>query len=452
MNILDKYKKIHFIGIGGIGMSAIASVLNKMDKTISGSDLGTNKNTEALSENNIKCFVGHSAEHIDSSMDCIVVTSAIKPFNCELLKAQDLNIPILKRAQMLSLIANDKNAVAVAGSHGKTTTSCYLSELLLKLNLNPSFIVGGVLKSTRSNARLGSDFFVLEADESDSSFHYLENEYSIITNIDDDHVDFYGSFDNLKLAFERFINLNSKNVILNYDDSVIKELNITNPNVISFGQSKECDYVFEILNMKHGVSEFTLNYKNEQNIFKTNITGDYNISNLVSAIIYAIEKNIDLIEIQKNVIQIDGIKRRYDILLKEDNRVIIDDYAHHPTEIEKLIKAIKTDYFDYSLRVFFEPHRFTRTKNFWTEFSNCFELVDELNLLPIYPASEESITGVTSLNLFKDISLVNKNYIDSLDKIKELIKTKSDKKEVILCLGAGPISSVFREVLNVEGV
>lgn len=452
MNILEKYNKIHFIGIGGIGMSAIASVLNKMDKTVSGSDLGANKNTESLIENNIKCFLGHSAQHIDNSIDCVVVTSAIKPFNAELLKAQDLKIPVLKRAQMLALIANDKKAIAVAGSHGKTTTSCYLSELLLKLKLNPSFIVGGVLKKTGSNARLGSDYFVIEADESDSSFHYLQNEYSIITNIDDDHVDFYGSFDNLKLAFEKFININSKNVILNFDDTVIKELNITNPNVISFGQNDNCNYIFNIIKMKHGESEFTLSFEDQVHTFITNITGDYNISNLVSAIIYALEKKIDIIKIQKNVIQIDGIKRRYDILLKEDNRVIIDDYAHHPTEIEKLIKAIKTDYYDYSLIVFFEPHRFTRTKNFWSEFANCFELVDGLNLLPIYPASEDSITGVTSLNLFKDINITNKNYIDSLDNIKELIKIRSNKKEVILCLGAGPISSVFREVLNVEGV
>jgi UDP-N-acetylmuramate--alanine ligase len=452
VNILDKYKKIHFIGIGGIGMSAIASVLNEMGKTISGSDLGVNKNTEILSQKDIQCFIGHSAQNIDKSIDCIVVTSAIKPFNAELLKAQDLNIPVLKRAQMLALISNDKNAVAVAGSHGKTTTSCYLSELLLKLELNPSFIVGGVLKNTGTNARLGSDYFVLEADESDSSFHYLVNEYSIITNIDDDHVDFYGNFDNLKLAFEKFININSKNVILNYDDSVIKELNITNPNVISFGQNDSSDYVFNILKMEHGESEFILKSEGLEHKFKTNITGDYNISNLVSAIIYALEKKIDIVQIQKNVIQIDGIKRRYDILLKEENRVIIDDYAHHPTEIEKLIKAIKTDYFDYSLKVFFEPHRFTRTKNFWNDFVNCFELVDELNLLPIYPASEESIPGVTSLNLFKDIAINNKNYIDSLNQIKELIKTKNTKKEIVLCLGAGPISSVFREVLDVEGV
>lgn len=433
-------------------MSAIAFVLAKMEKNISGSDLNENENTKRLKSFDVNINIGHDEKNISESIDCVVITSAVKEDNPELKKAKALGVPILKRAQMLALISNDKNSVSVAGSHGKTTTSCYLSEMLIKLNENPSFIVGGVLKNTKSNSNYGKNHFVIEADESDSSFHYLNSEYSIITNIDDDHVDFYGSFEKLKNAFKKYATENSKILILNFDDQNVKELIKETSEYISFGQSKDCDYKFKIIKMQFGQTEFSLTFKNENHTLKTNITGDYNISNLVAGIVYLIEKDINLIRIEKIIDSIDGIKRRYDLLYKDESRIIIDDYAHHPTEIDKLINAVKSDYPGYQLRVFFEPHRYTRTRNFWNEFCDCFGASDELNLFPIYAASELPIKDINSKKLFKEIKVENKKYISSLVEIKPIVESINKSKEVLLCLGAGPISASFRNYLGVEGV
>jgi len=451
MNSLSKYKEIHFVGIGGIGMSAIAHVLKKMDIKVSGSDLGVNKNVENLKNIGVIVYQGHSAENIKANTDCVVVTSAVRENNPEVVRAKQRNIPVLRRAQMLSLISNQRNTVAVAGSHGKTTTSCYLAELLQNLDLDPTFMVGGVLKGVDNNAHLGSDLTVIEADESDSSFHYLESKYSIITNIDNDHVDFYGSFEKLKEAFKKFIHDHVDTSIVNFDDQIIKDMITQKSNIISFGSKSDEDYNFKIKKMKFGQSEFLLSFKGEEHLVETNVTGDYNISNLVGAIAYALEHGCDIEKVKKAVKHLSGIKRRYDVLYKSEKRVIIDDYAHHPTEIEKLISAVKMDYPGYKLKVFFEPHRFTRTKNFWDEFTVCFKQSDEFYLFPIYPASEDEIKGINSKVLLKDIINKDKSFISSLDEIPRLLE-EQDGQEVVLSLGAGPISAKFREVLNVGGI
>ena len=451
MNSLISYKEIHFVGIGGIGMSAIAHVLKEMGIKVSGSDLGINKNIESLKKIGVVVYQGHSAENIKANTDCVVVTSAVRENNPEVTRARQRNIPVLKRAQMLSMITNQRNTVAVAGSHGKTTTSCYLAELLQSLELNPTFIVGGVLKSIDNNAQLGGDLTVVEADESDSSFHYLKSKYSIITNIDNDHVDFYGSFEKLKEAFKKFIHEHVDTSIVNFDDQIIKDMITKKSKVISFGSKSGEDYNFKIKKMKFGQSEFLLSFKGKEHLIETNVTGDYNISNLVGAIAYAIEQGCDIEKIKTATKKLSGIKRRYDILYKSENRVIIDDYAHHPTEIEKLINAVRMDYPGYKLRVFFEPHRFTRTKNFWDEFTVCFKQSDEFYLFPIYPASEDQIKGISSKILLKDIINKEKSYVASLDEIPHLLE-EHDGQEVVLSLGAGPISAKFREVLSVGGI
>lgn len=451
MSIL-KFEHFHFIGVGGIGMSAIAHLLLSSGKKVSGSDLVSNKNVENLIELGLNFKLGHARENIESSSQVVIITSAIRSSNPEYQQARDLNIKVLKRAQMLAELSNKSNTVAVAGSHGKTTTSCYLSEILINLNLKPSFALGGVLKKTKTNAMLGDGIFVIEADESDSSFHFFKSQYSIITNIDNDHVDFYGSFDELKKAFVTFMNENTKKSILNFDDRIVRDLAKSVENKISYGQKGDEDYVFSIKKMKFGKSSFVLNYLDKEVVFDTNITGDYNISNLVSTIVYLIESSIDIQKIKLSVKEIEGIKRRYDILYKTEDKVIIDDYAHHPTEIEKLINAISLDYPGFKVKTFFEPHRYTRTKNFWLEFTRCFSQTDELYLLPIYAASEDSIDGISSKRLIKDIMNSNKSYLNSLGEIEKMIDFDSAEKEVIISLGAGPISKEFRRILDAENI
>ncbi|MCT4642514.1 MAG: UDP-N-acetylmuramate--L-alanine ligase [Bacteriovoracaceae bacterium] len=449
-------KKIHFIGIGGIGMSAIAKVLIKMGNTISGSDRVLNANTDELKALGANIFENHCESHLGDDVDYLVYNSAIRDNNPEFIKAKKLNIEILKRAQMLSRIIPQNKGIAVAGSHGKTTTACYLSELLYKLDESPSFIVGGIVKEVKTNGHKGSsEHFVIEADESDASFLFFNTLYSIVTNIDNDHLDNYGGREKLEQTFIKYINENSIITILNMDDPGIQKINddINKKNIIRYSSHKDkYDVFFEIKSMYEGVSDFSLSYKNNKYNFVTNVLGEHNINNLISAVIYLLENGICEKKIQTVIKNITGIRRRFDKLVETKDFLVIDDYAHHPTEIKCVIDSIKKSYPNKKLIAFFEPHRFTRTKNFWDEFSYCFEGTDNFYLLPIYDASEDPIEGITSKRLFEDITNTNKEYLASLSAIKENLTKYEKNGNIILSLGAGPISKEFRTIYNASAI
>ncbi len=452
---INKTTKIHFIGIGGIGMSAIAQILCEMGYQVSGSDKSLSSLTENLSKLGVKVFESHSANHM-LDVDMVVKSSAVTDENSEIQEALKRNIKIVKRAEMLAFIMQNKKNFAVAGSHGKTTTTSILTTLLKAMGEDPSYAIGGVVPSLRGNAHWGTgDYFVAEADESDGSFLLLNPAYIICTNIDNDHLDYYGDVTNLIKYFKDFITkiaINGYAIINSDDQNLSKIISDCKGAIYTFGMNSDKgkpDYHITDVQDNRGGSTFSLSYKNETfTNCKVNLSGIHNIYNSVGAIAAVHQLGYSLSDVVRSLDAFKGVNRRAETLWKNSQTSIIDDYAHHPTEIKTTLSSLKNIYGD-NIVVIFEPHRYTRTQNFYDEFVDCFKNLPKVYFLPIYAASEKEILGIDSEKLAKDVNNLGgtASFLSQLD-FPSLITSSINKVSCIICMGAGPISSNIRRVVN----
>ena len=455
----SKYKlnNIHFIGIGGSGMSGIAEVLNNLGYTISGSDNAESSNTQRLEKLGIQIVYKHSASNLDG-IDMVVKSTAIADDNSEIIEAKQRLIPILARAEMLSSLMNNKKGIAIAGTNGKTTTTSLVASIMSNAGLDPTFINGVIINSFNSNAQLGKgDYLIAEADESDQSFLLLQPSVSVITNIEPDHlVNYENSFPNLKNAFLQFIkNLPFNGVsIVCGDDEVIKDLkiNFQRPH-ISYGFEMDNDFVLSDYESSGAQSYFKMTSDSGSVDLNLNMLGKHNALKAAAATILCLQEGISIEVIQESLIGFMGIDRRMQILgehtVNDHSCIYFDDYGHHPTEIEKTIEAIKDSYPDRKIVMVFQPHRFSRTKDLFHEFVQALRQVDQLLLLDIYPAGEKAVDGIDSANLKK--SLIDTGF-DSVELVKDnkRVMNKIDKNihsdTVFVFQGAGDISAISQQI------
>jgi UDP-N-acetylmuramate--alanine ligase len=456
---INKDLHLHFIGIGGIGMSGIAKVLMNLGYSISGSDLGENETTDKLKKAGAKIYKGHAAENI-KQVQIVVYSSAINENNPEIIEAKKQKIPMIRRAEMLAELMRLKYGMAVAGSHGKTTTTSFLSTIMNGLNHNPTYIIGGLVKNLQDNAAIGdSDLLIAEADESDGSFLYLNPIMSIITNIDNDHLDYHKTLDNLKNAFSEFSNKVPFYgvVALNANDKPSVELlkKLKRPHIFFAVEGLEL-YSNQVdifaTNVEETVDGAKFNVVVEEEVvpFEISLNGLHNISNALGAISLARAYGGKLVDIAKAIKTFEGVSRRQEVIYSSDSLVVIDDYAHHPTEIKATISTVKNKFPNKKLVVCFEPHRFSRTKNFWEEFIVSFEGAEELYISPIYAASEQPIPYIDSEVLVKNINSTGIlcRYLDNTEKISSVIDAHSSSQSVVLTLGAGAISKIAKKIIN----
>jgi UDP-N-acetylmuramate--alanine ligase len=450
-----KTTRVHFIGIGGIGMSGIAEVLLDLGYQVSGSDLNVSSVTENLKHKGGQIFQGHSANQVEGAT-IIVYSSAIDTNNPEVTRAQELEIPMIRRAEMLAELMRLKFGIAIAGSHGKTTTTSLIATIFQEAQLDATHIIGGIVRNLGGNARKGDgQYLIAEADESDGSFLLLNPIMAAVTNIDDDHLDFYGTKNKIVDAFVEFVNkLPFYGVAaMNANDatSVTIRGRIRRP-ITWYGiecDKEQTDYVAENISFSASGAEFDLFYKGAKVLrFKSHLLGKHNISNTLAAISLSHETGLSWEIIQKGLLSFQGVGRRLEKLYEKDDFLIIDDYGHHPTEIKATISTL-SGIDKRPLCVVFEPHRFSRTLSFWKEFQESFQGANEIFISPIYAASEKPIDGVNSESLVSEMKArgINATFISSLDEIKDLVAARENKSHIFLTLGAGAISKKIRELI-----
>lgn len=448
-------KRIHFIGIGGIGMSGIAETLLNLGHEIFGSDLKQGTVTERLIDLGVTVYHGHAASHLQENIDIVVYSSAINSDNSEYKEALKRKIPLLKRAQILAEIMLLKNGITIAGTHGKTTTSSILASLFLAGGKDPTYVIGGILKDGGGNARVGKgDNLIVEADESDGTFLLYNPIISAITNIDDDHLDFYGSGQEINKAFIKFANKIPFYgfCLLNMSDPRVAQArkHIIKP-VLTFSLKENLvsDFFLKNLGYGKGVS-FELHSQQELiGNFEYPFPGEHNALNASFAIIIALKLGIEKEAIAKALKNFQGIKRRFDVIYQNELLTIIDDYAHHPTEISTTVEAARKSS-DGKLIAIFEPHRFSRTKDSWKEFLHCFNGVDKVYLSPIFSAGESPLKGISHQMLARDINAIHPHLAESLSEVSAIEDVLKKVKEptTVLSLGAGPISNQMRALVQ----
>lgn len=440
-------KNIFFIGINGIGMSGLAKIMAKSGYCVSGSDQIKKDVSVELESLGVKIYYKHDAKNAEG-IDLVVRSSAIKETNLEYRYAIENGIEVIKRGELLARLFNQKFGIAVAGTHGKTTTSCMLGAVMLPLD--PSIIVGGILPEINSNAHYGiGKHLIAEADESDNSFLYLLPEYSIITNIEADHLENHGSFENIKKSFIQFYEQTKKLTLLNIDCLESENILGSNDKILTYSIEKEAGIYAKNIRIieKKSVYDVILNGK-FLGEFRLSVPGRHNVSNSLGVIYLAYTLGVSLKEIKIRLELFKGAKRRYDIILDGDLR-IIDDYAHHPTEIRATLegaKKIETK----KITAIFQPHRYSRVKFLYEEFKGCFDLADDVILLPIYSAGEEDIYGITLEELAADIyTFKNAKILTTVEEILEVVRVEN---RTYIFMGAGTISKMaYKVVEKLEG-
>jgi len=442
--VLHKIERIHFVGIGGIGMSGIAEVLLNLGFTVTGSDLRSTETTDRLKALGATIFTGHREENI-SSADVVVVSSAVRPDNPEVLKAKELFIPVIQRAEMLAELMRMKYSVAVAGAHGKTTTTSLVSTILGHASLDPTCVIGGKLNSLGSNAKLGdSKFLVAEADESDGTFLLLFPTIAVTTNIDLEHLDFYNDINEIKSAFLAFLN---KVPFYGLDIICIDNANVQSliPQLkrryMTYGLSKQADLRAENITYNGFITSFKVFYKDEEmGDIDLALPGIHNVVNTLAACGVAIELDIPFSMVKDALKDFGGIHRRLEV--KWDGAIkLIDDYGHHPTEVRATLTAIR-QMWKGRIVVIFQPHRYTRTKALMEEFVTSFNEADVLIVTEIYAASEEAIEGVNGHVLSERIRMSghkNVMFAPTKEDAAEKALGLTREGDVVITLGAGDI-------------
>ena len=456
---MSSIKKIHLIGIGGAGMSGIAEILHNQDYSVSGSDLEDTNVTKRLKNLGVKIFKGHKENNV-LKKDLVVISSAISKKNVEFKKAISIGIPVIPRAEMLANLMMLKNSIAVAGSHGKTTVTCIMAHIFTEAGLDPTYIIGGKVKSFESNAKLGlGEHIIAEADESDGSFLNLRPLKALVTNIDNDHLGTYGNdFNNLKKSFKKFcLSLPFQGyLIANGDDQSIKNIIQNIPrNSFSFGKDKSNDYQIKDIKQNIRGASFKLkdNFVKKDYSFSMSMHGEHNVMNATSAIITAIQENIDVSIIKKSLKTCSSIERRFEIISDDifsKKITLVDDYGHHPKEIKYSHDTASEIWKNNKKIVVFQPHRYTRTMDLFDEFIKTLLNIENLLLLDIYPANEKIIKGYEGKDLFQALKKKGSNVIfcQNHTEVIEKLENITAGNEVIITQGAGTTSELARKISN----
>ncbi|HIC83528.1 MAG TPA: UDP-N-acetylmuramate--L-alanine ligase [Candidatus Marinimicrobia bacterium] len=443
--MLISVKNIHFIGIGGIGMSGIAELLHNQKFNITGSDLTQSTNVDRLQKLNIEISIGHKAENINGS-DIVVYSDAIPKDNCELIEAKKQNIVCYSRAKMISQLAKLKTStVAISGTHGKTTTTSMIGSILKDSELDPTIIVGGVVKSINTNSVLGEgDIFVVEADEYNRNFLELNPTIALINNIDLEHVDCYKDIDDLKRAFLEFTSpipfYGAVSICKDSENAASLIESIDKP-IFTYGiKSKDVDFRAEDIVQENGKTTFNLVKKNKKYPMAINLPGQYNVLNALGAISIATIMNIPIDKITTSLNSFDGVKRRFDIKTQSEELTIIDDYGHHPVEVESVIKAIK-DNWDRRLVVAFQPHLYSRTAQFFKEFAQSLLLADSVLVTEIFASRESMNESINSEKIVEEMKNLGHESVSdtTLENLINDIESNYKKGDIILMIGAGNI-------------
>lgn len=448
-------QSVHFTGIGGIGMSGLAEVLLELGYRVSGSDLKLSPVTERLTRLGATVHKGHAAENVGSA-NALVVTSAASPDNPEIVEARRRGIPVIPRGELLAELMRLKYGIAVAGSHGKTTTTSMVATILMHAGLDPTVVVGGLSATMRgSNARVGkSQYLVVESDESDGSFLKLAPILAVVTNIDREHLDHYPDLDAIMAAFTEFVNkvpFYGAAVLCLDDANVQRLLPSIKRRIITYGASAQADLRIARASASHLASEFHL-IRQDQDLgcFRLHVPGMHNASNATAAVAVALELEVPLEAIREGLAQFAGVDRRFQIKGRERDITVIDDYGHHPTEIRATLAAARACQYR-RVHVLFQPHRYTRTQALMDEFAQAFHQADSVFVTDIYAASEKPIEGTTSEELVKRLSSFgqkNAFYVGSMDAGIEAILTASDHGDAIITLGAGNVSQASGAILD----
>ena len=454
--------RIHFIGIGGSGMSGIAEVMHNLGYFISGSDIQESLVTSRLKDLGIKIFINHSSDNI-RDVDVVVISSAINQDNPELKAAIKNKIPIMPRAEMLSELMRFKKGIAVAGTHGKTTTTSLIASILAEASMDPTYVIGGRLSSLNANAKLGNgEYIVVEADESDASFLHLNPVYSIVTNIDQDHMETYDNdFDKLKKTYIEFIHRLPFYgvVILCIDDPVIKSIisEISRP-IITYGLSENADVHAEEVNADAGKMHFKVSIKHSDVVKKDitlNLPGKHYVRNALAAIALADELEIPISKTIDALKNFKGVSRRFetykDLIFNDKNFILVDDYGHHPVEIEAVLDAAREAYPSTYIYLVFQPHRYTRSRDYFNEFVRVLHKADQVLLTDIYSAGEKMIPGISSSAMMDSINkITNKvSFEKDITKLAKIALQNINQNSILIVMGAGSVGRVTKDILNI---
>ena len=462
MNInLAKSEIIHFVGIGGIGMSGLALIMTGLGFKVQGSDKSLNKNIERLKKNHVKFFLGHASSNIKKAT-ILVISSAIKSNNIEIKEAKKRNLPIYKRGDMLAHISSLKKNIVVSGSHGKTTTTSLIASIFAKAKLDPTIINGGVINSFENSAKLGkSEWSILESDESDGSFVKVPSTYSVVTNIDREHMDFYKSLDDLKEHFIKFmLNVPSfGKTFVCIDDKNIKDVCKKSKikNILTYGFNKNSNFKiknFSFLNNKSFFDvEISLPNKRKTLLkkFEIPLIGFHNIKNATAAIAVSYFIGISLIKIKNSLKNFKGVERRFNKIFTYNGADIYDDYAHHPTEIREVINSVNYSYKKKKIVCIFQPHRISRVNDLKDEFCSSFKKVNSVILCPVYKAGENLKLNLNYYQFALQISKKSKVKVfllNNQNQLAKFLKNYLNNKNIVIGMGAGSISNWIKELPN----
>ncbi|MGB1237059.1 MAG: UDP-N-acetylmuramate--L-alanine ligase [Pseudomonadales bacterium] len=456
---MRRIKRIHFIGIGGVGMCGIAEVLSNQGYTISGSDLKASATTQRLASMGCQIFIGHLEQNV-AGVDVVVVSTAVDESNPEIIAARAKRVPIVRRAEMLAELMRYRHAVAVAGTHGKTTTTSLLASVFAQAELDPTFVIGGRLNSAGTNARLGaSRYLIAEADESDASFLHLQPMVSIVTNIDADHMDTYGGdFEVLKQTFVDFLhNLPFYGLaVLCTDDPVVREVSArVNRPVITYGLNEDADYRAVDITQQGMKTHFTVIRPEGHSTLKlsVNMPGLHNVQNALATIAVATDEGIGDDAIAQALEGFTGVGRRFQVLepikLPEGEVMLVDDYGHHPREIQATIKAVRSGWPQKRLVMINQPHRYTRTRDLYEDYVQVLSEVDALLLLEVYAAGEAPISSADSKSLCRSIrqrGQLEPVYVESALEVPQLLANLLQPNDILLTQGAGDITALAHQL------
>ena len=451
-------KKVHFIGIGGIGMSAIAEMLPVFGVAVQGSNDVENANTARLQKQGIPVFIGHDVSHL-KNVEAVVISSAIHPDNVELMAARQKGIPVAHRSEMLAELMRFKKSISISGSHGKTTTSSLIAHMLISAKMDPSFIIGGILNAKGSNAGAGTgDWIVAEADESDGSFLKLPSTISVVTNIEPEHMDYYKTFDREKMAYQTFLNQTAfyGACVVCVDHPVVREIlpEIKNRKVMTYGFSKTADVHADNVRVVDGGSLFDVYVRSGESFqkisdVKISLMGRHNILNALAAVAVGEFLNLDREIIKKSLSDFMGIQRRLTLRGTERGVAVYDDYAHHPSEIKATLAALK-EHVSGRLIAVFQPHRYTRFQDLWADFKTAFEGVDALFVTDVYSAGDPMIEGVTADKFVAEMAPSYKNVHKTTESDFAVdVSHFVQSGDTVVCLNAGSLSRHIPTLLEV---
>jgi UDP-N-acetylmuramate--alanine ligase len=458
---LGKQEVIHFVGVGGIGMSGLAQIMKTMGFKVQGSDVNKNKNTHNCKKLGIKILIGHNKRNVNKAT-IIVKSSAIKSNNIELVEFKKKNLPIYDRIEMLANIIDLKKKIIITGSHGKTTTTSLVAKIISTAKLDPTIINGGVINSLKNNAKLGQgEWAVVEADESDGSFLKVPINYSIVTNVDKEHLDYYKNFNRLLEAFKIFIEKTPPigKSFLCLDDSNLKQLikGLKTKNYYTYGFHKDSNY--KIYNVKYEIDHTKFDLKVNNVGFKKlhiknillNLIGRYNVLNATAAIGLCLNLGLNINVIKKALKNFSGVQRRLTKVFKKNKIEFYDDYAHHPTEIKSVLEGVRKVSLKRKIIAIFQPHRYSRVKSLKSEFASCFKNSDEVILCPVYAAGEAVDKRYNNKRFAQLISKFSKTQVILIENENDLsnyLRKNLIMDEIVIGMGAGSISKWMNNLKN----